>query len=135
MWFIILLSIKSLDVSLQPVRIGDSMVTKQLIATAIVRDEKSGRDFTLTHRERAFTGTLSAFVTATGETATREVRTGDLFKVGEATYRVEKVQLTPPAAEIVKESPSLAQPERQILLPHEAETPEIPDAPERAATT
>ena len=118
------LSIKSLDVSLQPVLQGDSMVTKQRVATAIVRDDKTGGDFTLTHRERAFTGTLFAFVAVTGETSVREVRTGDLFNVGEATYRVEKVTLTPPSAEITKESPSLAQPDRQILLPREAEATE-----------
>lgn len=121
------LSIKSLDVSLQPIRVGDSMVTRQLVATAVIRDEKAGRDVTLTHRERAFTGTLSAFVAVPGETATREVRTGDLFKIGDATYRVEKIQITPPSAEIVKESPTLTQPDRQILLPRESDAAETPD--------
>lgn len=121
------LTIKSLDVSHQPIRVGDSMVTKQLVATAVIADEKTGRETTITNRERTFTGTLSAFVATAGQTATREVRTGDLFKIGEATYRVEKIQLTPPSAEIVKESPTLAQPDRQILLPRDAEAAEAPE--------
>ena len=118
------LSIKSLDVSLQPVRMGESMTTKQLTATAVIRDEKSGRDVTLTHRERAFTGTLSAFVAAPGESATREVRIGDIFKRGETTYKIEKVLNTPPSIEVVKESPTLSQPDRRVLLPRELDEPE-----------
>ena len=118
------LSIKSLDVSLQPVRIGESMTTKQLTATAIIRDEKSGREVTLTHRERAFTGTLSAFVAAPGESATREVRLGDIFKRGEITYKIEKILITPPSIEVVKESPTLSQPDRRVLLAREPDEPE-----------
>src|SRR5687767_7844597 len=38
------LTIRALDVSLQPVRIADSMTTNQRVATAVVRDEKTGRD-------------------------------------------------------------------------------------------
>jgi hypothetical protein len=123
------LAIKSLDVSLQPVRVGENTTTKQLVATAVIHDEKSGRDVTLTHRERAFTGTLSAFVAAAGESATREVRQGDIFKIGEATYKIEKVLNSPPSVEVVKESSTLSQPDRRVLLPRE------PDEPEREAGT
>ena len=115
------LTVRSLDVSPHPIRMGESMTIRQRVATAIVRDEKTGRDITLTHRERVFTGTLFAFVAAPGETATREVRTGDMFKLGEATYRIEKIEITPPLLELVKESPTLSQPDRRVLTAREAD--------------
>ncbi len=118
------LSIKSLDVSRQPVTVAESMTTRQRVGTAVVHDEKSGRDVTLTHRDRVFTGTVVAFVTETGQTAAREVRMGDSFKIGEATFRVERIATTPPTLEITKESPKLSQPDRRVLTPREVELPE-----------
>jgi hypothetical protein len=122
------LTIKSLEVSPQPVTVADSMTTRQRVATAVVRDEKSGRDITLTHRERHFTGTVFAFVAETGESAAREVRIGDSFKIGESTYRVDRIATTPPSIEITREAPTLLQPDRRVLTPREAETPEETDA-------
>ncbi|MGH7947408.1 MAG: hypothetical protein ACREH8_21245 [Opitutaceae bacterium] len=122
------LTVRSLDVSPHPIRLGESMTTRQRVATAVVRDEKAGQDITLTHRERVFTGTVFAFVTAPGEKATREVRSGDMFKIGEATYRIEKIETTPPAVEVVKESPTLSQPDRRVLTPREVDA-EAPSEP------
>lgn len=121
------LTIVGFDVRLQPIALRDSMTTQQRVATAVVRDEKTGRDVTITHRERHFTGTVSAFVAAEGANAAREVRSGDGFKLGAATYRVEKVQLTPPQIEVTKEAPTLPQPERRTLVPREGDAPEKPD--------
>jgi hypothetical protein len=115
------LTIKSLDVRSAPVAIANSMTTQQRVATAVVRDERAGRDVTLTHRERRFTGGLSAFVAASGETATREVRAGETFKLGDVSYRVEKILLAPPSVEITKESPSLSQSDQRTLTPRESE--------------
>ena len=117
------LTIKSLDVKSVDVAIPQSMTTRQRVATAVVRDERTGRDVTLTHRERHFTGGLSAFVAGTGETATREVRAGESFKLGEATYLVEKILLAPPSVEITKESATLSQPDQRTLIPRESEEP------------
>jgi hypothetical protein len=122
------LTVKSLDVSGQPIRIGEGMTVRQRVATAVVRDEKIGRDVILTHRERVFTGTVFAYLAAPGETATREVRAGDMFTIGEATYRVEKVETTPPSVEIVKESSNLSQPDRRTLTPREPDAPESPNS-------
>jgi hypothetical protein len=122
------LTVRSLDVSTQPIRMGESMTTRQRVATAVVRDEKNGRDVTLTHRERVFTGTVFAFVAAPGATATREVRSGDMFKIGEATYRIEKIETTPPSVEVVKESSTLSQPDRRVLTPRESDA-EAPAGP------
>jgi hypothetical protein len=123
-------AIKSLDVRLQPVSGGEGgMVTQQRVATAVVVDEKAGREIVLTHRERQFTGMLFAFVAVPGDSASREVRNGDIFKQGEATYRVEAIHISPPSIEVAKETPSQAQPERRLLTPREAELPDVPERP------
>ena len=122
------LTIKALDVGTQTVRIGESMPVRQTVATAIVLDDKTGRQTTITNLARVFTGTVSAFVTSPGVAGTREVRAGESFKIGDATFRIEKVQTTPPAIDIVKESPTLTQPDRRTLTPRdpEAETEREP---------
>ena len=122
------LTIKSLAVAAVPVALTDSMTTRQRVATAVVRDERTGRDLTLTHRERYFTGGLSAQLAAPGESAPREVREGETFQLGAASYRVEKIQLAPPAVDVTKESPALAQPDRRTLVPRETEDTPLPSS-------
>lgn len=121
------LTIKSLQVRPQAIRAGESMTTNQLVATAVITDEKSGREMILTNRERRFTGLLSAFVALPGDSATRETRKGDVFKIGDATYRIDGITLTPPSVEIVKEAPTLTQPDRRTLTPREADAPDAPE--------
>ncbi|MEO5957915.1 MAG: hypothetical protein ABIZ49_01730 [Opitutaceae bacterium] len=120
------LQIKSLDVRPQPVALAESMTTQQRVATAVVFDERTSRDVTLTHRERQFTGTLSALVAVPGSTATREMRMGDVAKFGDSLYRIEKIQLAPPSLDVTKETPGAAQPERRTLFPREVEGAEAP---------
>ncbi len=121
-------TIQQFDVRAQPIGIPQSMTTNQRVATAVVRDDKSGRDVTLSHRERLYTGTLFAFVAEPDQTSTREVREGDAFKLGDATYRIEKITTTPPTVEVSKEAPTLTQPDRRVLRPREIEVPESPEA-------
>ena len=120
------LSIKRLDVKTVEVKLPESMATQQRIATAVVHDEKNNLDVTLTHRERAFTGGLSAFVAQPGDSATREVREGETFKLGDASYRIEKIQLAPPSVEVTKESPNLSQPDRRTLTPRDSDETAAP---------
>lgn len=115
------LSIKRLAVDTVEVKLPESMVTRQKIATAVVHDERTGKDVILTHRERRFTGGWAVFVSQTGDDAVREVREGETFKIGEASYRIEKIQLNPPSVEITKESATLAQPDRRTLNPRETD--------------
>jgi hypothetical protein len=115
------LTVKSLEVRAEPVSLPQSMTTRQRVATAVILDEKNGREVSLTHRERKFTGTVLAMVQIAGQKAGREVGEGDTFKVGEATFRVERVQLAPPAIEVTKEGPALAQPDRRTLTPREGD--------------
>lgn len=123
------LSIKSFDVVQQTIRSGESMASKQRVATAVIRDEKANRDVTLTHRDRVFTGTVFAFVAAAGDSAAREVRTGDTFKLGEATYKIDKILTSPPTVEVIKDSPTLGQPDRRVLTPREPDENEKPESP------
>ena len=120
------LSITRLNVETVEVRVPASMTTRQRIATAVVHDDRTGADVTLTHRERHFTGGLSAFVARAGDTATREVRDGETFTLGDASYHIDQIQLTPSSVEVTKESPALAQPDHRTLTPREAEDPGAP---------
>ncbi|HVS53777.1 MAG TPA: hypothetical protein VHD62_15585 [Opitutaceae bacterium] len=115
------LSIQRLDVSPQPVAVPESMTTRQRIATAVVHDERTGRDLQLTQRERQLTDTLSAVVATAGEGSAREVRAGETFRIGESAYRIDRIQLSPPVIEVTKESPNLAQPDRRTLAPREVD--------------
>jgi hypothetical protein len=115
------LSIKNLEVRPHPIALAESMTTRQRVATAVVYDERAGHDVTITHRERHFTGTVSAFVAAAGQAATREVRAGESFKLGDATFTVERVQLSPPAIEVTRQSPHRSQPDRRVITPREAD--------------
>lgn len=115
------LSIKQLSIDIVDVKVPESMTTRQKIATAVVHDERSGKDVILTHRERRFTGGWAVFVSQAGESAVREVREGESFKLGDATYRIEKIQLNPPSVEITKDAPTLSQPDRRTLNPREAD--------------
>lgn len=120
------LTIKSFEVKLVEIKAAGGMTTRQRIAYAVVVDDKTRAEVTITHRERHFTGGLSAFVAYADEAATRELRAGETFSRGDVTYRVEKIFLTPATIEITKESPTLAQPDRRTLTPRESD--EVPDA-------
>lgn len=124
------LTIKSLEVQPQPILLPQSMTTRQRVATAVVHDERIRQDVTLTHRERKFTGTVTAFIAVAGQKGTREVRPDDVFPAGNATYRVHRIQLSPPVIEISKEKAGGAAPDRRTLHPHDSEegfTPEAED--------
>jgi hypothetical protein len=126
------LTITSLDVRPVAVALPQSMTTRQKVATAVVHDERTRRDVTLTHRARQFTGAFAALVAAAGEPATREIREREEFKLGAAAYRVEKIELVPPRLEVTKESPTLAQPDRRTLRPRDTDAAAAPaDPPSR----
>ena len=111
------LSVKRFHVSTESVAIPESMNFKARVASAVVHDNRTDRDVTLTQRERHFTGNAFALVALAGESAPREVRTGDTFSVGPVTYRIEKIVLDPAAIDVTKTAPDLAAPLRRSLLP------------------
>ncbi len=123
------LRIISLDVHPVDIALPKSMTTRQRVATAVIQDERAKREVTLTHRERQFTGGLSAFVALPGETAAREVRERETFRIGDASYHIEKIQLAPPNIDVTKESPALAQPDHRTLTPRESDDSAPPSDP------
>ena len=124
------LTIQRFEVRPVEVKIPGSMTTRQLVASAVIVDDKTHAEVTITHRERRFTGELSAFVAQTGEAATREVRKGESFILGDVSYKVEKIELSPPSIDLAKDSPTLTQPDRRTLSPRETDDAPAPgDAP------
>jgi len=121
------LTIKTVDVGMQAIALPESMTTQQRVASAVIIDEKTGREVVLTHRERNFTGTISALVAGPLLPAPRDVREGEEFTVSGISYRMGKIQLSPPSAEVIKTVPGRAQTERRVLVPEEAERDEGAD--------
>lgn len=109
------LTLKRFTVRSEPVAIPESMSFMQPVATAVVHDTRTGRDITLSQRERRFTGNVFALVAIAGESAPREVLPGDTFKSGTATYRVEKITLEPAAIDVTKTAPDLAAPVQRTV--------------------
>ena len=109
------LSIKRLVVRTETVAIPESMGFKARVATAVVHDARANRDVTLSQRERQFTGNSFALVAVSGESAFREVRAGDTFNAGDATYRIEKIALDPVTIDVTKTTPDLTSPLRRTL--------------------
>ncbi|HVU24843.1 MAG TPA: hypothetical protein VHE13_12025 [Opitutus sp.] len=112
------LVIESLEVRDTPVALPESMTTVRRVATARVRDERTGESLSLTDGGRMYVAAPVATVAASGEDATpREVREGDSFELGGARYKIEKIQLAPPAADVTKESADQPNFERRTLTP------------------
>ncbi|MEX2045404.1 MAG: hypothetical protein WD941_08630, partial [Opitutus sp.] len=117
------LTIRRVDVRTQPLVLAQSMTTLQRVATAVVQDDRSGRQVVLPFRERGFDGTATAVVLVDGETKSREVRAAEVLGLGSMTYRIDRVHLAPPAIEVTKESVDLP-PERRTLFPRGNDEPE-----------
>jgi hypothetical protein len=118
------LEILRLDVSRRLVALPDSAPSSQVVATAAVRDELTGETVELNSRERCLTRTLVAIVAPSDSPGTlRELRLGESFKSGPATYKITKIQLAPPAADVTKEASDLQKPESRTLTPSAAAGP------------
>ncbi|ACB76131.1 Amuc_1100 family pilus-like protein [Opitutus terrae] len=100
------------------------------VATAIVRDERTGTRVTLTTASRSFTSELVAFIaSAPSDDETQAVRAGDLIRDGAVVYRIEKIQLAPAAVSVSKWGAGQLAPESRMLsLPPEAGAEQSPGA-------
>lgn len=130
------LKIKSFQVKRNRIESKDSMPVYDTEATAVIVDMKSGEEVGLTNKRRYITGTPLAVVKADGSAETSEHKAGSKFTVGGATYTVMAVTVTPPSAQIVKESSELKEPETKTLTPSSsiAPVPTAQPAPEQSAT-
>jgi hypothetical protein len=97
-----------------------------VVATAVVRDLRTGGSLSLTAGERTDTDELYAVLTDENddEMGPRELRCGEEFERADHTYRIERLELDPPSAELVQTSPV---PDRPVRLSLAQRTPrELP---------
>lgn len=109
-------AVVELDVRPRETPLAESMTTRQRIATARVRDERTGGELTLSERERRLSDSPSALVATQDAATIREVRAGDSFAIGDATYRIESVQLSPASIDVEKSTAHPQPSERRTLL-------------------
>lgn len=109
------LTVRSFEVARQRVEIPDSMPVTQMVATAVVVDDRTGEVVQLSTLERRVTGTPSVVLRLSDTGEEREDKAGAVFVHAGATYRVGAISLTPPSVEVTKESADLPESERQTL--------------------
>lgn len=102
-----------------PVAMADGTAANQWVATAVVRDERTGRLTTLTAGEPSYTDELIAVfaVEDDDDEALHELRLGQEFKSAEHTYKIERLQLDPPTVSLTRTSSAMSQPARLSLVP------------------
>lgn len=115
--------IEHFEVERVAVPLADSMMTRRRVATARVRDERTGEVVLLSSLERRFAGEPVAVVTLRGTAQRREVREGEAVEVGGEVYRVRRIQSVPPALEVSCESAGSAESERRTLTARRNEAP------------
>jgi len=115
------LGLAILDFNLRraPVTMPGGMTSSQWVATAVVRDETTGRVTTLTAGEPSYTETLFAvFATDDGDDdALHELRKGEELRSLEHTYRLERLELDPPTAVVARFSTASTSPLLLTLAP------------------
>ena len=116
------------SVELRPVKAGEGSTVFQRVATALVRDERTGVKTTLTNGERGYTGELRAILAETEDEDETHLalHRGEEFRSLDQTYIVDRLQLDPPLAELTQVSPVTKQPIRVRLTPRMS--PESPSA-------
>lgn len=109
------LTIERFDVSRQAVNLIEGMTTKALMASAVVRDEQTGRKTTLVSGVRSLTGQAQAIVQLDG--ARKTVGPGDVLTSGATTYKIEQITVAPETIAVMRTAPDLTEPERKTLVP------------------
>jgi hypothetical protein len=112
------LTIERFEVGLADVALPESMTTRRRVATATVRDGRTGETVVLTDAAPHYTNTAVAIVAASGDrTVTREVREGEEVEFAGAHYKIEKIQLAPVSVVVSKVSSDPLNPARRTLTP------------------
>ena len=98
-------------------RAADGIGSRPWIATAVVRDQRTGGDITLRQGERTWTNDLRAVLAEDPdeEESIVELRPGEEFQTSDETYRVDRLQLEPPVAELTQISTQASEPIRLSL--------------------
>jgi hypothetical protein len=95
------LEVTDFTVQHRPVPSAAGTTSSQRVAIAVVRDTHTGRCTSLTAGERTYTDELCAVLAndEDGDEITREVHPGEEFQSSDHTYKIERLQLDPPAIE------------------------------------
>lgn len=112
------LTLRRFDV--KKVQVGESEAGPlyEVAAQAVLHDERTNAEVVLDSRVRKLSETPLAVLRLFGaDDAGRELREGDIWQQGAATYRIERIQLDPPEVVIVKQSPGSPLPETRVLQP------------------
>lgn len=109
------LTVRSFEVSRQRIEIPDSMPVTQLVATAVVVDDRTGEAVQLSTLERRVTGTPTVVLRLSDTGEEREDKAGAVFAHAGATYRVGEITLTPPSVKVTREAADAPEPEVQLL--------------------
>ena len=108
------LTIKSFEVRRNEVKVKGETTTYEMEAVAVIVDDKTGVETSLTNKRRLVTGTpIATLKVDGGETFQQKADTK--FTVGDATYNVVSVSLEPPSAVVRKEAPDLKEPRTETL--------------------
>lgn len=118
------LTIVRLEVRPAPLILPESTTAHPLVAVAVVRDDRTGEEVTLSSAERLFTAAPVAYVAPVdAPDELREVREGDTFSLGAARFTVGPIQLDPSTVEVTEQTADQPQPVRRVLTPAEAASP------------
>lgn len=109
------LVVDAFEVRRVELNLPESMTTCQPVATAVVRELRTGATFTLTDRERACSALLLATLAADHGATTIQAGEGDVVSAGMTTFRIGKIRLVPPMVEVTKESAEPTAPEIRTL--------------------
>lgn len=94
------MTVRSLAVRQVRVDLPESMSTAQRVATAVLRDDRTGREIELNSATPRYTDTCVATV-ITADGAQHDLRAGDDLPVGEEIFHVTAVRLDPAAIDLM----------------------------------
>ena len=123
------LTIRTFDVKRNRVPAPDSMPIYETVATAVVVDDKTGEEVTLTNKKRLIKGTPIGVFKASDSGQTFEQKEGTSFTVGATRYTINSITAEPPSADVTKEAPDAKAPVTKSLTIPPPPAPPAADAP------
>jgi hypothetical protein len=123
------LAIDRFDVRRTPVPLPESMTIPRLVATAVVRDERTGESVVLTDLAPCTTARLTATIACVDESSrTLAVHEGDEITAAGSLYRIDKIQLTPPTIGVSRQSANEPQSDYRTLTLEPGDSPPAPSS-------
>lgn len=108
------LTIKSFEVRRNEVKVKGETTTYEMEAVAVIVDDATGKETSLTNKRRLVTGTPIAVLKIDGGDTVQQ-KADTKFTAGNATFNVVSVTSEPASAVVRKESPELTEPLTKTL--------------------